>query len=87
MTSGTAPEGAIGEPGEPCAAHCGYVSSGLDLWLHQTHEHRRCPHCGNGPAGVSAVSHEPDCPRLHPGYVYPGPAPAEFEDQGDDDEH
>ena len=62
---------------EPCDLRCGYVSSGLDLWLHMTHEHARCPECGAAPIGVSSVTHEPDCPRLQPDYVYPGPVPAE----------
>ena len=69
------------ETESPCDFHCGYVSSGLDLWLHVMHEHARCPHCGNSPIGVHSVIHEADCPRLQPGYVYPGPVPAEFEDE------
>ena len=75
------------EPGSPCDFHCGYFSSGLDLWLHVFHEHAPCPACGNKPDGEYAVSHKPDCPRLRPDYVYPGPIPAEFEDQADDDDH
>ena len=87
-----APQGAIteageaGEAGEPCDFRCGYVSTGLDLWLHVFHEHARCPECGNEPFDGYAVSHKQDCLRLQPGYVYPGPVPAEFEDQGNDDE-
>jgi predicted RNA-binding Zn-ribbon protein involved in translation (DUF1610 family) len=72
------------ETEEPCSRRCGYVSSGLELWLHERHEHFRCPDCGREPIGVSSVSHERDCPRIRPGYVYPGPIPAEYE--GPDDE-
>lgn len=66
--------------GSPCDFRCGYVSTGRDLWEHVVHEHARCPECGREPIGVHAVSHEQDCPRLQPGYVYPGPVPAEFQD-------
>lgn len=60
-----------GEPEEPCAVRCGYVSSGRNLLEHQMYEHARCTECGRCPVGVS---HEPDCPRLQPGYQYPAPA-------------
>ena len=66
------------EPESPCDFHCGYVGSGLDLWNHVFREHARCPHCGNNPHDGYAVSHKQDCPRLQPGYVYPGPVPAEY---------
>ena len=69
---------------QPCSRHCGYVSNGLDLWLHEVHEHTRCTECGTVPIGVSSVTHEPDCPRLQPGYVHSGPIPAEYEDQADE---
>jgi hypothetical protein len=66
--------------GESCSQHCGYVSSGLDSWLHERYEHFRCAECGAVPIGVHSVSHEQWCPRLQPDYVYPGPIPAEYED-------
>lgn len=57
---------------EACDAGCGYVSSGQDLIDHMLHEHKRCPDCGNAPiAAYDSVTHEPWCPRLHPGYVHP----------------
>jgi hypothetical protein len=60
-----------GEEESPCDAHCGYVSSGQDLLEHMLWEHRPCTECGAVPIGVSSVTHEPGCPRLRPGYVYP----------------
>jgi predicted RNA-binding Zn-ribbon protein involved in translation (DUF1610 family) len=74
------------ETEENCSQHCGYVASGLDLWLHERYEHFPCTECGAAPIGVHAVSHEPGCPRLQPGYVYPGPIPAEYEEGDDDDD-
>jgi hypothetical protein len=63
----------VSETEEECAAGCGYFSSGRDLLEHQEHEHVRCPDCGRAPAhDDNAVSHKPDCPRLQPGYRYPG---------------
>ena len=62
------------ETESPCDFHCGYVSSGQDLWDHVFREHRTCTECGNVPGGQDqdvAVTHKPDCPRLRPGYVYP----------------
>jgi hypothetical protein len=63
------------ETESPCDFHCGYVSSGRDLWEHIAWEHQDCGECGNSPrhdeAGNEAVTHKPDCPRLQPGYAYP----------------
>jgi hypothetical protein len=62
------------ETESPCDFHCGYFSTGQDLWNHVFHEHARCPECGNEPSGNRgeyAVSHRPDCQRLQPGYAYP----------------
>ncbi len=59
---------------EPCAVRCGYVSHGRDLIEHMRYEHAQCTECGNDPIGVHSVSHEPDCPRLQPGYTYPDEA-------------
>jgi len=64
----------MAETESPCDFHCGYVSSGQDLWDHVFREHRTCTECGNAPSGLHqdvAVTHEPDCPRLQPGYIYP----------------
>jgi hypothetical protein len=66
-------ESAGAVPESPCDFQCGYFSTGQDLWNHVFHEHARCSECGNWPSGEYAVSHKPDCPRLHPGYVYPPP--------------
>lgn len=69
-------------PESPCDFHCGYAGpADQKFWEHVFHEHRRCPDCGNEPFDRhTAVRHNPDCPRLRPGYVYPGPVPAEFDD-------
>ena len=72
----------------PCDFRCGYVSSGRDLWEHIAREHRDCTECGAkhyfDEIEDRAVTHKPDCLRLSPGYAYPGPVPAEYEDDGDD---
>ena len=70
----------MSESGTACSPGCGYVSSGLDLWLHSAHEHKPCAECGRKPNGGDSVTHKPDCPRLQPGYIYPGPIPAGFEE-------
>ena len=59
------------QPESPCDFHCGYYDSGQSLWNHVFWEHRQCTECGRKPFDGYAVSHEPDCPRLKPGYTYP----------------
>jgi len=79
------------ETESPCDFHCGYFSSGQDLWNHVFREHIPCPECGNKPDGERGeypVSHKPDCPRLQPGYVYPPAGSGYTYDgplEGDDD--
>lgn len=79
----------ITEPESPCDFHCGYVSSGRDLWEHIAWEHRACTECAARPRHDEAVTHKPGCPRLRPGYVYPsagsGYAPYDGPLAGDDD--
>jgi hypothetical protein len=56
----------------PCDFHCGYYSSGRDLYDHVCWEHRDCTECGaKAPERPYSLTHRPDCPRLQPGYVYP----------------
>ena len=72
------------ETESPCDFHCGYYSSGRDLWEHIAWEHRDCTECGaKAPERPYSLTHRLDCPRLQLGYVYPGPVPAEYEDEGD----
>ena len=71
-----APQGAIteaGEAGEPCDFRCGYVSTGLDLWLHVFHEHARCPECGNEPAATARPA--ASSVRIHSTAPYPALLP------------
>lgn len=72
-------------PEEPCSHHCGYVSSGQNLWEHEMYEHAPCPECGNGAdqdLRIHSLTHKLDCPRLQPGYTYP----VGYPDGGDSDE-
>jgi len=68
----------------PCDFHCGYYSSGRDLWEHVFWEHRDCTECeAKAPQPPYSLTHKLVCPRLQPGWVYPGPVPAEFDDDDD----
>ena len=69
------------ETESPCDFHCGYESSGRDLWEHVFWEHRDCTECGaraperpySPPTGRRALG-------LQPGYNYP-PAAGHPEDE------
>jgi hypothetical protein len=62
-------------------------ATGVPAETHESREHKRCTECGRAPrAGFEATTHKPDCPRLQPGYAYPGPVPAEYEESSDDDD-
>jgi hypothetical protein len=60
------------ETESPCNFHCGYLSTGQDLWEHVFWEHRGCTECGaKAPEPPYSLTHKLDCPRLQPGYAYP----------------
>lgn len=64
---------------ESCEFRCGYVSSGQDLLNHMFWEHQAsCAECAAKAPDPQwqSLNHEPDCPRLQPGYVYPEATPA-----------
>jgi len=66
------------ETESPCDFHCGYVGpDDQDFWNHMFWEHRTaCTECAATPPDPrwQSLTHEPDCPRLQPGYVYPPPS-------------
>ena len=59
------------ETESPCDFHCGYYSSGRDLWEHVFWEHRPCTECGAVPDRPYSLTHRAACSRLQPGYTYP----------------